>query len=245
MKKPILQEYILTSDKIKRSVSFVLLSDLHATDYGEELLVMAKECSPDFAVFVGDMGDHGRAETIAKKVYGQFGKEFPCYAVMGNHEISGKVAGTLEHFCMDHGVKILHGDSYLESGVKICGLDDIFIGRATWENEIKALEQVEKKEFSILLSHRPDFHAYYRESGFDLVLCGHAHGGQIRTKFINGVYAPGQGLFPKYAGGLYQLGKTKMIVGRGLVQNSLPRWGNPPELVYIRLEKENGTLGRT
>lgn len=245
MKLPIVREYKVKSEKIKEYTSVLVLSDLHATEYGDELLRMAKELSPDFVLFAGDMGDRGEAVSIAKRIYASFGRSFPCYAVMGNHEFSGGVVGESEHFCMDHGVRVLHGDGKIEHGILVCGLDDEYVGKITWEHQKEMLSRYRKDRFSLLVSHRPDYHKYYRESGFDLVVCGHAHGGQIRIGKINGLYAPGQGLFPKYAGGMYSLGKTKMIVGRGLVQNCLPRWGNPPELVLIHLEKEDGTMGRT
>ena len=75
---------------------------------------------------------------------------------------------------------------------------------------------------------------------FDLVLCGHAHGGQVRIPgLVNGLYAPGQGIFPKYAGGAYKLDKGSMIVSRGLAKSNLPRVFNRPELVVITLEPED------
>ena len=86
------------------------------------------------------------------------------------------------------------------------------------------------------MSHRPDLADLYSGRGFDLVVCGHAHGGQVRIPgILNGLYAPNQGMFPKYAGGHYRLadGKTEMIVSRGLCKNSLPRIFNPPEVVVI------------
>jgi predicted MPP superfamily phosphohydrolase len=70
----------------------------------------------------------------------------------------------------------------------------------------------------------------------DLVLTGHAHGGQWRLPAIGGVFAPGQGLLPKYTAGMYRLGKTVMCVSRGLGNTSFPlRIENKPELVLITL----------
>jgi predicted MPP superfamily phosphohydrolase len=92
--------------------------------------------------------------------------------------------------------------------------------------------------YSILLAHRPEHIDQYLNYGFDLVLSGHSHGGQWRIPFIlNGLYAPDQGFFPKYAGGKYEHGSTIHIVGRGLSKNStrIPRIFNPPELVIIEL----------
>ena len=85
-----------------------------------------------------------------------------------------------------------------------------------------------------VLSHRPDLMEYYVSLGADLELSGHAHGGQlIIPGVLNGLYAPYQGFFPKYAGGEYALDNTTMIVSRGLCKNDLPRVFNRPELVVV------------
>jgi predicted MPP superfamily phosphohydrolase len=70
-----------------------------------------------------------------------------------------------------------------------------------------------------------------------LVLSGHAHGGQIRIPLLlNGLFAPNQGWFPAYAGGLYQHGSLTHIVSRGASNNiPLPRIFNPPEVVVIEI----------
>lgn len=69
------------------------------------------------------------------------------------------------------------------------------------------------------------------------MVAGHAHGGQIRIPgLFNGLYAPNQGLFPKYAGGSYDLGSSTVIVSRGLSKSVLPRVFNPPEIVVVDLE---------
>ncbi len=92
--------------------------------------------------------------------------------------------------------------------------------------------------YTILLSHRPEPFRFYACYGFDLALCGHAHGGQWRIPgLLNGLYAPHQGLFPKYAGGRYLKGGTTMIVSRGLARENtrVPRFYDPPELVIVDL----------
>ena len=83
-----------------------------------------------------------------------------------------------------------------------------------------------------------------KDSGFDLAISGHAHGGQIRIPLIlNGLYAPNQGWFPAYAGGRYRLNEsTVLIVSRGLCRNELPRVFNRPELVMVEIEPESQTL---
>ena len=76
----------------------------------------------------------------------------------------------------------------------------------------------------------------YAKYPFDLVLCGHAHGGQWRIPYLlNGLIAPNQGLFPKYAGGQYICGSMTEIVGRGLARDWKPRLFNPPEIVVVEV----------
>ena len=75
----------------------------------------------------------------------------------------------------------------------------------------------------------------------DLTLCGHAHGGQIQIRG-RGLYAPGQGLFPKLTDGLY--GDGKMLLSRGMTNGAkprIPRIGNPCELIILTLETNRKT----
>jgi len=91
--------------------------------------------------------------------------------------------------------------------------------------------------FTILLSHRPEIIEEFLPLKPDLVLSGHAHGGQWRIPVIleNGLFAPNQGLFPKYTNGEYFFGDTELIVSRGLAREStaVPRVFNRPEIVFI------------
>ena len=92
--------------------------------------------------------------------------------------------------------------------------------------------------FNILLAHRPELIETYAAYGADLVLSGHAHGGQVRLPFIGALYAPGQGLLPEYDSGLYTVGETDMIVSRGLGNSLIPlRVNNRPELVIAVLHR--------
>ncbi len=92
--------------------------------------------------------------------------------------------------------------------------------------------------YTVLLSHRPELFDTYVEGGVDLVLTGHAHGGQFRLPVIGGVVAPGQGLFPKYDAGLYTEGSANMVVSRGLGNSVIPfRVNNRPEIVVLELKQ--------
>lgn len=98
------------------------------------------------------------------------------------------------------------------------------------------MENVDSADFTVLLAHRPELLAKYAQFPLDLVVSGHAHGGQVRIPgVLNGLYAPNQGWFPKLAGGAYAQGGTTLIVSRGLaVRTRLPRIFNRPEVVLVR-----------
>ena len=103
-------------------------------------------------------------------------------------------------------------------------------------NNVMALR--EEELYTVLLSHRPEYFNDYANYNVDLVLTGHAHGGQMRLPGIGGLYAPGQGWFPEYTEGVYIAGETSMIVGRGIGDSTeLPRVFNPPEISTIILNK--------
>ena len=93
--------------------------------------------------------------------------------------------------------------------------------------------------YSVLLSHRPELFETYVACGVDLVLSGHAHGGQIRLPIVGGIIAPDQGLFPKYDAGLFTDGNTNMIVSRGLGNSIIPiHFNNCPEVILVEFNAE-------
>ena len=128
--------------------------------------------------------------------------------------------------------------------IQLIGLDDLGfspvndqIEEATVMMGQTLIELVDEATYTVLLAHRPELIDIYVESTVDLVLCGHAHGGQFRIPFIGGVYAPGQGLFPKYDSGLYEVGETQMVVSRGIGNSIIPlRVNNRPEVVLVELQ---------
>ena len=143
-----------------------------------------------------------------------------------------------------YGVKILSGeyDTITVNGetVNVCGVDDPIANVDVKNSFTEQLDIVNEASdngyFTVLLSHKPEYFETYCTYDFDLVLCGHAHGGQWRIPYVvNGFFAPGQGFFPKYAGGEYNSDTMTMIVSRGLSLKHfyVPRIFNRPELVVI------------
>ena len=141
------------------------------------------------------------------------------------------------------------------SRIAVCGVDDPYAWADSYgfteraegsfrEQVSQAAAQAEEGTYTILLTHRPELLDVYSQYDFDLVLAGHAHGGQWRIPgILNGLWAPNQGLFPAHAGGRYEQDGTVMIVSLGLAREStwVPRWYNRPELVIIDLQQAEGT----
>ena len=120
------------------------------------------------------------------------------------------------------------------------GGQKIRIGALSTRRDMIWLRQFSRKPgFKILICHHPEYYGRYIRhtelDTFDLIVSGHAHGGQWRIGG-RGVLSPGQGLFPKYAHGLYD---GKLIVSAGLANTAnIPRFGNPTEVVQIQVLSE-------
>ena len=230
----------------------VQVSDLHNKDFKGRLIRKISSLNPDIIVITGDIIDSRHTDTdIALKFAENAVKIAPVYYVTGNHEsrlkdIYPEFRESLENL----GVTVLDCRSVtLEKNgdeIVLAGMNDLtFYGSSTLdENTIVFKEMLnnlgrEKGDRTgILLSHRPEIFDTYVESGFDIVLTGHAHGGQIRLPFVGGILTPNQGFFPEYDAGLYQKENTSMIISRGLGNSLFPfRIGNRPEIIVCELEK--------
>ena len=233
----------------------VHLSDLHNKEFGRDqqhLVAIIEGQKPDLIAITGDIIDSRRYNTEpVLELVRRCTQIAPTYFVTGNHEWRLKKLEVLKELLEENGVHILQ-DAYAaitkgENEIYVVGIDDpasenpaYYAGASTAERKIiKALEGIEKTgAFKILLAHRPEMFSLYSSYQFDVILSGHAHGGQVRLPFIGGLVAPGQGLFPKYTAGKYEKGDSVMIVSRGLGNSIFPqRLFNRPEVVVITLKK--------
>lgn len=235
------RHYDIESELLTEDHTFIVLTDLHSTYYGASQEYLAAEImryAPEAVFLVGDIADDkedrqfgGTAELLE-----HIADKYPCYYVTGNHECWLEYTDDIHGMFEKYGVTVLCGDTVeLGDNITVHGLDDptFYGGREGFLEELEKLPVTEEK-FDILLSHRPEFAEIYAEYGFDLTLCGHAHGGQVRIPLLlNGLYAPNQGYFPDYAGGRYDFENGTVIVSRGLMLDDLPRVFNPPEIVVI------------
>lgn len=228
-------------------VRLCLITDLHSCRYGEraETLIRAivRE-KPDLILLGGDILDDSLPDDNTEYLLMGIADKYPCYYVTGNHEYwSGNAFEGKMELLARYGVRRLAGETVTAEthGAKfnLCGVDDPYSGEDMATQLSRTRGAAENGLYTVLLSHRPERIGEYAEYGFDLVLCGHAHGGQWRIPgALNGLYAPNQGFFPRYAGGRYEASGTTMIVSRGLAREStrVPRFYNRPELVIVDLE---------
>ena len=245
-------EYTVSPENLPESFKgfrIVQISDLHNTDFGGKLLEKTAEANPDIIVVTGDIVDSYSPDIpFAVEFAKRLCEIAPVYYVTGNHERRFKEYESIKSQLEDAGFEVLDGKTaeIIRNGEKInlVGIDDInfFAGNDIFERylpfseKLKSLAAESGEEVSILLSHKPEFLELYSICGFDIVFCGHAHGGQMRLPFVGGIYTPDQGFFPEYAEGVHTRGKTNMIISRGLGNSIFPlRIFNRPEIIVCNL----------
>ena len=230
------------------------VSDLHNAEFGggnQRLLDMLREAEPDMIAITGDLIDSRKANIAVALAFAEEAVRIaPCYYVSGNHEARVPEYRELKAGLEAAGVTVLD-DARVEieisgKSITIIGVNDpsfladyLTSDAAVMDRKLSELSS-EDASFTILLSHRPELFDTYAAHDMDLVLTGHAHGGQFRLPLIGGLIAPNQGLFPKYDDGLYSEENTNMIVSRGLGNSIIPfRFNNRPEVVLIELKSQN------
>ena len=229
----------------------VQISDLHNAKFGknnQKLVDMIRECDPDMIVLTGDLVDSNHTNVDrAVQFVDEIVKICPVYYVTGNHEywleaseydeLMSGLTGAGAVILDDQVVEISRGDAKF----RLVGLDEKSLADGTLGTLLNnaqnvAHEDSEKKEFTVVLAHEPQYFARYASAGVDLVLSGHAHGGQFRLPFVGGIVAPDQEFFPEYTAGEYYMDSTEMIVSRGLGNSVIPvRLFNYPEIVCVEL----------
>ena len=252
-----LNHYTISSDRLPEAFDgyrIAHVSDLHNTEMGkdnEKLLDMLQEADPDIIAITGDIIDSRNTDIDVALQFTKDAMEIaPCYYVTGNHEARVSEYDELKEGMIELGVAVLE-DVHInleQSGetISLLGVNDpsfqtdYLFGDSETVMQSKLHEITNEEDtYTILLSHRPELFEVYTESKVDLVLSGHAHGGQFRLPFVGGLVAPNQGLFPKYDAGLYTEENTNMVVSKGIGNSILPfRFNNRPEVILIELQSK-------
>lgn len=229
-----------------------VISDLHNAPFSDQIIDLIKETKPDMIAFTGDMvqlPDSDISEAI--KISEAFKGKIPTYAVSGNHESQNKDYWDIyDEFYYSTNAFWLEG--YKEKikrdgiAISILGIADPEHDELTTDDYNKIREKINEElgsrsSFSILLSHRADIYPQIKNTGVDLILSGHLHGGIIRLPFVGGLLGKGGAVtFPEYEYGVFSEGDgATMIVSGGCDKNpDKMRIFNQPEVVLITLESE-------
>lgn len=226
------------------------LSDLHSY-VPDDLADDIKALSPDIIVLTGDILSHSNTHFCnIFALFNELCEIAPVYAVSGNHDARNPFFEDFKDSSNALGVKFID-DAFLPlkkggGEIGIFGIKDPNVfKREKLESALSSSLSVlpEYDGFKLLLMHRADLFPFV--SGFDLILSGHMHGGQICTPNGRGILSPKSSIigikkpfFPDYTAGLYEKDGMQMYVSRGLSNPTvLPRIFNDTELVLLTLKK--------
>ena len=239
--------YEVEEDKIQNPMRIVLLTDLHLKEYGEDncqLVDQIKRLNPDIIAMAGDMVDMDETDyTPVITLCRQLVDVAPVYFSYGNHEkevIRVNQTSTINVDLEEMGVHVLHNryetievnGNVIDIGGMSAnpGTEDADYTQSCWQ------KYIEKENYKLLLVHYPQFFfkgGYMVDSGIDMALCGHLHGGVVRIPVIGGLYHPIDGFFPEMTEGCNLVNDTWVVISRGI--GGSPRFNNPPELVVVDL----------
>lgn len=222
--KQISQVYInklkISSKKLKKPLKITQISDFHSNELVDldKLFIEIKGFNPDIIVLTGDLIDYKtrdlslafevieRAKSVTSRIF----------FVSGNHETNHILSYDLYNEMVNRGISVL------DESTEILNIDNNLInimGVPFFADEshfIKAYKNIENEGYNLLLSHSPNRPIRFLDNRVDLILSGHTHGGQVRLPIIGAIIAPGQGLFPKYDKGIFELGDTILYIDSGL-----------------------------
>lgn len=226
--------HTIRSAKIPEKLRLAVASDIHSSTFDD---VMEEFARCDAVLIPGDLVDrHRRNNENAARFIREVPEVTRVFYSIGNHERKYRRKEEFLRIVRESRVELLDNADCVFRGIRIGGLSS----SADRVPDMAFLDRFEKEGgFRILMCHHPEMYRdYVRGKNIDLTLCGHAHGGQIQISG-RGLYAPGQGLFPKLTHGVHDGGR--MIISRGMTNGAkprVPRIGNPCELIILELEKE-------
>ena len=230
---------------LPRTLTFAFVSDLHDGDAAPVMEAIAAH-AVDAVLVGGDViHDHEHYQNGVDFLT-QCAAKYKTFCCIGNHE--RYYCGDLAALIGETGAVLLDNTAVEYGGILIGGISSgckakedekakvplLWRFRKTPAPQLDLLPRfAEHKGFKLLLCHHPEYwRRYIKPLGVDLTLAGHAHGGQWRI-FGRGVFAPGQGLFPRYTSGLYE---GRLLVSRGVTNpHRIPRIWNSPMVAILRI----------
>ncbi len=214
--------------KLTSPMTFAVISDLHNEPYDDLFPLVS---GADALLVPGDISDRYRKQYDRGLAFlTEASRRMPTFFSLGNHETRQEDYRALRRELDQTGAEVLVNRFVRFGEAVIGGWYDPKIVKEPDMLDRFVCEEGPK----VLLCHKPEMYIrHMRGRDIDLVVAGHAHGGQIRLG-SQGVYAPGQGLFPRYTRGVVD---GRMIISAGVGNPvRLPRWNNPCEVLLIHMD---------
>jgi len=230
------------------------LSDLHFTGrigkaYFRQVFERCLQWEPDLICITGDLLDKPKCLDWIEDLLGSLEAPDGVYFILGNHDRRIKNEVMLRARLTDCGLTDANGRYWsIERRIGnqtarlwLAGNELPWYAGAEKLPPVKSLLKPQIENFFVALSHSPDQWPWAQRMGFDLMLAGHTHGGQVCLPIIGPIVAPSR-FGVRYAGGVYQLGQMAMQVSRGISGAEPLRWNCPPELCQLTLRKVDPSL---
>ncbi len=246
------ETYSISSPRLPKAfdgLRIVQLSDIHGKEFGsdnEALLKAVAALEPDLIAVTGDLIDQAAQFSMVPTLAKGLSAIAPTYYVTGNHEWAARRVNDLKALLDECGVTVLTNNYVLlerdGQAIAVAGIDDPN-GPADQTTGPELMERIRSEQnnvYTVLLSHR-DTVETYATWAYDLVLCGHGHGGIFRIPILDqGLLSSDRTLFPKYDGGVFSFPSgVSCVVSRGLGSNTVPfhafRLFNRPDLPLVVL----------
>ena len=220
-----------------RGLTILHLSDLHF--YGTPALIhyqtLMRRCmedgKPDLVVLSGDIIDDGQYLDWIAPVLGELSWNIDAIAILGNHDWWQDFDGVRERL-RDAGFRVISNRSEV---IDVRGEPLVAVGHeGPWFRPPPDVAEL-PNGFRLLVSHSPDNIGWARRHGFQLMLSGHNHGGQIRIPVIGSMFVPSL-LSRRHDMGTFHEPPTVLHVNRGIAGKEPIRFRCPPQVTRIVLE---------
>ncbi|EAC1839251.1 metallophosphoesterase [Campylobacter lari] len=238
---PKVNEVDIKIKNLKEDLNIALLSDVHlgknlGEDFLKTLIDEVNALNADIIIIAGDLIDADIASMTYINLLENFKSKYGTYFVYGNHEYYNDINAISKKLKTLKNFKVLEDESIDFGDFTLSGTLDLAAKRLGFkESNIEKIKtQINQEKVNILITHQPKYVKTYDVSGFDLILSGHTHAGQI-FPFSLLVY-----LEQGFVYGLYKLSKDSLLY----VSSGAGFWGPavrflaPSEIALIRLKGE-------
>lgn len=233
---------------LSREVRIVQVSDIqisrhYTTENLEKVVQAVNRQQPDILLFTGDLYENYasyRDDEALISLLSQMDAKYGKFAIWGNRDYGGGAVRKYESILAQSGFTLLTNASVSipvsdTDTVFLAGLDDALLGQPDITPILQQLSG-DENTYTILMTHEPDTAEQYAQMGFDLIVSGHSHGGQVNIPFFPTITTH---LAERYIDGLYSLSEqTQLYVNSGIGTSRIPvRFRVPPEISLLLLNQ--------